>query len=141
MKWDTERLRGTLRDAGRPLTPQRLRVWEALHSGQDHPTAAELHRRCPELPLATLYNTLELFTELGLVRSLALAGAVHYDADTDDHVNVICTGCGAVADVSLAIPPAMREWVRMESGYRLSHPRLDWYGLCPLCQSHIPASP
>jgi Fe2+ or Zn2+ uptake regulation protein len=54
----TERLRTVLRAAGRPVTSQRLSIWQALNAKQDHPTAAELHTRCPELPLATVYNTL-----------------------------------------------------------------------------------
>jgi Fur family transcriptional regulator, peroxide stress response regulator len=132
---DIERLKDVLRASGRPVTPQRLRVWEALHVQRDHPTAAELHTRCPELPLATVYNTLELFTALGLVLPLALEGVVRYDADTNEHVNVICTRCGAVADVAIMPPAAMRNWVEMESGYQLSYPRVDWYGLCPSCQN------
>ncbi|MBA3533910.1 MAG: transcriptional repressor [Ardenticatenales bacterium] len=127
-------LQKVLRASGRPITPQRLQIWEALHATRDHPTAAELHTRCPDLPLATVYNALELFTALGLVHPLALAGVVRYDVDTQAHVNVICTSCGKVADVSLALPPAMQEWVRVESGYALSHPRVDWYGECPTCQ-------
>lgn len=131
---DVERLREALRASGRPITPQRLRVWEALHVQRDHPTAAELHTRCAELPLATVYNTLDLFTALGLVLPLALEGVVRYDVDTAQHVNVICTECGTVTDVAIMPPPAMRDWVQMESGYRLSYPRMDWYGLCPTCQ-------
>lgn len=135
-----ERLQASLRRAGRAVTTQRARVWEALHAQRDHPTAAELHTRCPELPLATVYNTLDLFTSLGLVQPLTLAGVVRYDVDTRAHVNVICTACGQVADVPLALPPAFQEWVRMESGYTLSHPRVDWYGHCPACQQDARAS-
>ncbi len=129
-----ERLRETLRAAGRAVTPQRIRVWGVLHEERDHPTAAELHARCPELPLATVYNTLELFSELELVRPLALSGVVRYDVDTEEHVNVICSHCGIVTDVTITMPPAMQEWIRLESGYQLDYPRVDWYGLCPSCQ-------
>lgn len=135
MELPETRLRETLRASGRPVTPQRLRVWEALHAKRDHPTAAELHGRCPELPLATVYNTLELFSELGLIHPLSLEGVVRYDVDTRGHVNVICTTCGRVEDVALQLPHGMAEWVRVESGFALSYPRVDWYGLCPACQS------
>jgi Fur family transcriptional regulator, peroxide stress response regulator len=133
MESNFDRLREALRTSGRPVTPQRLRVWEALQSRRDHPTAAELHARCPELPLATVYNTLELFIALGLVQPLALQGVVRYDADTAEHINVICTKCNQVTDVTLALPSTMRQWVAMESGYQLLHPRVDWYGICPAC--------
>lgn len=132
------RLGEALRRSGRPMTRQRRAVWAAMHGLRDHPTAAEIHARCGGLPLATVYNTLELFTLLGLVRPLALAGVVRYDVDTAEHVNVICSRCGRVTDVPIQAPPSMREWVRMESGYRLDHPRLDWYGLCPTCQTEEP---
>ncbi|MGH2542394.1 MAG: Fur family transcriptional regulator [Ardenticatenaceae bacterium] len=137
MELDVERLLEALRASGRPVTPQRLRVWEALHVERDHPTAAELHLRCPDLPLATVYNTLELFTELNLVRPLTLAGVVRYDVDTSEHVNVICTHCGSVTDVTLTLPRAMQVWVGLESGFQLKYPRVDWYGLCPDCQLRI----
>lgn len=141
MEEQLARLREMLRASGRPVTPQRVRVWEALHEKSDHPTAAELHMRCPELPLATVYNTLELFTEMDLVRPLALAGVVRYDVDTGEHVNVVCVRCGVVTDVTITVPPAMQEWVQMESGYELCYPRMDWYGLCPTCQSAASAAP
>lgn len=133
-----ERLREALQQSGRPVTAQRLRIWEALNARRDHPTAAEIHVRCPELPLATVYNTLELFTALGLIHPLALEGVVRYDVDTQEHVNVVCTACGRVTDVDLKLPTGMREWVRDSSGYHLSHPRVDWYGLCPDCATEEP---
>lgn len=132
-------LAGTLRDrlraTGRPVTLQRLRVWEALQAERTHPTAAELHARCSELPLATVYNTLDLFIELDLVRPLALEGVVRYDVDTTDHVNVICTHCGTVRDVAIPLPPTMADEVATASGFTLHHSRVDWYGLCPSCRT------
>lgn len=130
-----DKLRETLRAAGRPVTLQRRQIWEALNARRDHPTVAELHTRCPDLPLATVYNTLDLFTELGLVHSLALEGMARYDVDTNEHINVICSTCGSVTDVALQLPNALREWVRLESGFELSHSRVDWYGLCPACKT------
>jgi Fur family peroxide stress response transcriptional regulator len=131
---DIERLRVALRTSGRPVTPQRLQIWQALHTVRtQHPTAAELHRLVPELPLATVYNTLELFSDLGLLLPLTLENVVRYDVDTTPHVNVICTDCGTVTDVGLALPHTLRDWVQHESGYTLSYPRVDWYGLCPAC--------
>lgn len=128
-------LRERLQQHGRPVTPQRLRVWQALHAERDHPSAAELHARCPELPLATVYNALELFTALGLVHPLALEGVVRYDVDTAEHVNVICTACGRVVDVALALPATMGAAVAAASGFHLSHPRVDWYGRCAPCRT------
>jgi Fur family peroxide stress response transcriptional regulator len=133
---DIERLRVALRASGRPVTPQRLQIWEALDRVRtQHPTAAELHRLVPDLPLATVYNTLELFSELGLLLPLTLEGIVRYDVDTTPHVNVICTQCGTVTDVGLALPHTLQAWVQRESGYALSHPRVDWYGVCPVCRA------
>jgi Fur family peroxide stress response transcriptional regulator len=137
MEYQLDRLREALHASGRPVTHQRQRVWEALHLGRDHPTAREVHAFCPELPLATVYNALELFTDLGLIRPLALANAVRYDLDTGEHVNVICLLCGLVTDVTITLPRSMEQWVGMESGFQLRYPRVDWYGLCPECQRRI----
>lgn len=131
-----------LQEAGLRVTPQRLAIWQALQetAGQ-HPTAADLYEHLqeayPTLGLATIYNTLELFGSLGLVRSLAFEGRVRYDVDTANHVNLICLSCGHIDDLAPSEEVPLDELtaaVERASGYRISHPRLDYYGLCRNCQ-------
>ena len=91
--------------AGLRFTRQREVVYESLASTKTHPTADELFHsvRSVEsgLSLATVYNTLEAFIAVGLVRRIPCAvgsGACRFDAETDNHVH-IATPDGRVQDV------------------------------------------
>jgi Fur family peroxide stress response transcriptional regulator len=76
------------------ITRQRELLYESLRACVDHPTADELHRRVlghdAEISLATVYNTLEILTDVGLCRRLPGAGngPDRFDADESDHVHL-----------------------------------------------------
>ncbi|MEW6366743.1 MAG: transcriptional repressor [Acidobacteriota bacterium] len=81
-----ERLRASAVQA----TPQRLAIAEYVLKTTDHPTAEEVwkrvRRRCPTLSRATVYNTLNLFTERGLLKSRTLVeGVVVFDPNVGRH--------------------------------------------------------
>ena len=86
-------------------TRQRETLYAALKATKTHPTAEELFERVrtadQSLSLATVYNTLEAFTNAGLIRRLPSAvhaGPARYDADTHEHVH-LTTPDGRVFDV------------------------------------------
>lgn len=90
---------------GLRCTRQREVIYAALASTKCHPTADELFHTVlavePGLSLATVYNTLDAFTEVGLVRRLpcpAGSGACRFDADTADHVHIAMPD-GRIEDV------------------------------------------
>lgn len=98
-------LRARLAEHGIRLTRQREQIYAALAASHSHPTAEELLRTVratqPGISLATVYNTLETFTQAGLCRKIRLAaagGACRYDADLSDHLHLI-TPDGRVHDV------------------------------------------
>ena len=130
-----------LRDAGYRLTTQRLAICRLLEESKSHPTAQmiyeQLSSQYESLSLATVYNTLETLAALGAVNTLGAAGdeSVHYDADTDPHVNLACVSCHRVIDLPSDFIHALDEEVAEKSGYRLLGTRVLYYGLCPQCQS------
>ena len=94
---------------GLRCTRQREVLYEALAATKSHPTADELFQTVqaiePGLSLATVYNTLEAFTQVGLVRRVPCpmgSGACRFDADTTDHVHV-ATVDGRVSDVPMDV--------------------------------------
>ena len=132
-----------LQQAGMRLTHQRLAICSLLAETEEHPTAQiiyeQLHPEYPTLSLATVYNTLDVLIELGLVNSLGSAGdeAIHYDADTSPHVNLACTSCHRVIDLPSQHVHALEHEVATQSGYQIMGARVLYYGLCPDCQSKI----
>lgn len=117
---------------GLRCTKQREQVYGALASTQSHPTAEDLYTAVrasePGMSLATVYNTLEAFTVVGLARRLASpVGACRYDADTRDHVHV-ALGDGRLIDLPedlsqrlLAdVPKAVLEELERRLGVRVA---------------------
>ncbi len=90
---------------GLRCTRQRKIIFEALASTTSHPTAEELFRQISnnnDLSIATVYNTLELFSEVGLAKRLPGAGtrrSARFDANVNDHVHARCTRTGKVFDL------------------------------------------
>jgi len=135
-----ETLADILRGRGFRLTPQRLAVIRALGRDGSHPSAEEVHRRLlpenPTLSLATVYKTIALLKQEGLLLEIDFGAADNrYDILRPyPHPHAVCTRCGAVADPG---DPDISELVaRMarDTGYAITSHRLDFFGLCPRCR-------
>ncbi|MGE3108047.1 MAG: Fur family transcriptional regulator [Phycisphaerales bacterium] len=121
-------------------TKQREDIYAVLCASESHPTAEEIFREVrsvqPGLSLATVYNTLETFTEHGLCRKVGLApgagGACRYDADMSHHVHLV-NAAGDVRDVPghLAeelisrISPELLRRLERELGVRVTRVNID----------------
>ena len=137
---DTTTLTFALKQAGMRVTPQRVAICDLLTSSKEHPTAAmiyeELKPRFDSLSLATVYNTLDTLVKLGVVNVLGHAGddKVHYDADTEPHVNLACISCSRIIDIPSEHVTHLDTEIAEASGYKLLGARVLYYGLCPDCQ-------
>jgi len=94
----------TLGEYGIQPTPQRMAVAEFVLETDTHPTADEVwatvRRRCPTLSRATVYNTLNLFAEKGLLKLQPLKdGVIVFDAHVEPHHHLIDDETGKVFDV------------------------------------------
>jgi len=92
------------REAGLKVTPQRTEIMRELGGRKDHPDAETIFRdvrkRIPAISLDTVYRTLRLFEEKGLVARVGPMGdRARFDADTDRHLHFVCSECGLVRDV------------------------------------------
>ena len=133
-------LTSALQGAGMRLTPQRTSICELLVNSHEHPTASmiyeELKPHFSSLSLATVYNTLDTLVGLGVVNALGHAGddSVHYDADTEPHVNLACLSCSKIVDIPSEHVTHLDAEITAASGFKLLGARLLYYGLCPDCQ-------
>ncbi|WP_417316608.1 iron response transcriptional regulator IrrA [Emcibacter sp.] len=96
-----------LRDAGLRPTRQRLTLAKLLFDGLDrHVTAEILHEeasaRNNSVSLATVYNTLHQFTDVGLLREVVVdSGRTYFDTNTTDHYHFFHEEDGRLEDVPL----------------------------------------
>jgi Fe2+ or Zn2+ uptake regulation protein len=131
-------LAGALRDRGQRATPQRLMIARVLADLDRHATAEVVHvevgRRMPGVSLPTVYATLELLEQLGLVRRVASeGGAVVYDPRTDDHHHLACRRCGAIQDVEADVEASALLDAARAAGFAPDHAQVVVRGLCAAC--------
>jgi len=136
---DTDaRLVGKLRDRRLRVTPQRIVIHRALCSQARHMTAeqvlASVSDVLPGTSLPTVYSTLELLEELGLVRRVGAGnGAVVFDSRVEPHAHTVCRRCGAIADLEGASAPKNALSMAAATGFAPDHAQLVVWGLCSAC--------
>lgn len=119
---------------------QRRLVAEAV-SALGHATPEQVCERvqqsAPALNLSTVYRTLELLEELGVVSHTHLThGASTYHAHSaEEHLHLVCHRCGAVAEADLDLATALAAAVESEHGFRTELRHLSLHGLCRECAS------
>src|SRR3954469_4364514 len=103
-----------LRARGQRVTPQRLVIHRVLRGRAQHVTADEVLDAVtgllPGVSLPTIYATLDLFEEVGVVRRVASAGGAGvYDTRVHAHHHLACRRCGAVwdLDAEVDVEPAL----------------------------------
>lgn len=139
-----EYVRERLAQQDQRLTPQRETVLRVLLDHADtHLTAEEVYlearNRAPELGLATVYRTLDLFARLGVVRRLdAGEGVARYEFHPEGaghyHHHLICLECGQILEFEQDLLDRVERAVERETGFRVVDHSLLLFGLCPNCQ-------
>src|SRR4051794_8569329 len=107
---DTQ-LEQALHERGLRVTPQRVLISRALRELDRHVSADEVlgavSERLPNASLPTVYATLELLGELGMVRRVSAGpGAALYDPRTDTHQHLVCSNCRRVEDLDVKVETA-----------------------------------
>ena len=129
-----------LRPLGVRLTPQRLAIAEVVVNSADHPTVRDIFERVraffPYVTIATVYSTLSMLEDVGIVRELPFQRQSRYDANLSPHVNLVCVGCGNVvdADAGQETVGELQELVSGETDFQVASQRVDFYGWCSGCQ-------
>jgi Fur family ferric uptake transcriptional regulator len=120
------------------LTSQRRIIMRQLASMRRYVTARELHTRLtrghPHIGLATVYRTLEMLREVGLVTGAPRAGEVAYLYCTGDHHHhAVCTRCGRVDEVPCRSIPGFERMLSSSFQFQLTEHQLEFYGVCARC--------
>ncbi len=126
-----------LRERGQRVTPQRLGIARLLGERPGHATAERVHdeltERLPGVSLPTVYATLELLDEIGLVRRVPTDGAVVYDTNTHDHHHLVCKRCGAIEDIDAPVDRRLVLEAASATGFVAEDAQVVVRGLCAAC--------
>ena len=133
-----------LRARGQRVTSQRLVINRVLRERDLHVTAEEVlgavSATLPGTSLPTVYATLELFEQLGIVRRVnAGTGAVLFDSRTAEHQHVVCRSCGAVQDLDVPLDTAAALEAARDAGFAPGRAALVVDGLCARCAAEDPS--
>jgi Fur family peroxide stress response transcriptional regulator len=130
----------TLRKKGYKATTQRIAICRfALHS-RDHPSAQRVYDEVrlvhPTVSLATVYKTLQILTEHGLLQELDLPESrARFDSYIKPHINLVCMRCGDIQDFDDNAAREMVERVAAKAEFTWTGQRLDIYGVCKTCRN------
>ncbi|MBV1855426.1 Fur family transcriptional regulator [Catellatospora tritici] len=131
-------LANLLRDRGLRLTPQRQLVLDAVRQ-LEHATPEQVHAAVNEVNagvnITTVYRTLELLEELGLVTHVHLShGApTYHDAATSRHVHLVCRNCETVTELEQSELAPLAERLLAQRGFRMDLGHVALFGLCGGC--------
>jgi Fur family ferric uptake transcriptional regulator len=128
-----------LRSSGQRLTPQRVLILELLYAHGDHASAEELfdaaQERYPYINISTVYRTLEVLRDLGIVSETDLGDGVRQFAllTENRHHHLICLGCGHVDNVDDALFEDLRINLRESKQFEPRIDHLAIFGMCAAC--------
>lgn len=130
----------TLKDSGVRITPQRHAVLEFLLNSMTHPTADEIYKalegKFPNMSVATVYNNLRVFKDIGLVKELTYGdSSSRFDCNTTEHYHVICESCGKIVDFHYPSLDEVESLAEQVTGFDVSNHRMEVYGICSDCQT------
>ena len=134
-----------IRDAGLRLTPQRGAILELFARRDDHMTPQgifeALEDELASLSLATVYNSLEVFEELGVLDRVCDGdGQAYFDPNTQPHQHAICRQCGDIFDLQLpsakldGLVNALNSDEPQSNQFEIDSVDVWLKGLCSACQ-------
>jgi Fur family transcriptional regulator, ferric uptake regulator len=136
----SQTLAEVLRARGLRLTAQRQLVLEAVHE-LGHATPDQVHAKVSAVAagvnITTVYRSLELLEELGLVTHAHLShGAPTYHAvGAEQHVHLVCRACGGVSEVPSGTLTALAGTLEAERGFLVDLGHVALFGVCAGCGS------
>lgn len=137
--------RDAAREAGLKLTHQRIEVFRVVASTEEHPDAETVFRgvreRIPTISLDTVYRTLWLLEDLGVISALGpRRERVRFDANLESHHHFVCDNCGLVRDFDSAELDALAAPSDVRGLASVSRVCVEIRGLCERCAHGLTGS-
>lgn len=131
--------RATLRGQGYRLTPQRELILQAVQT-LGHATPEQVHAQVQQssraVNLSTVYRTLEVLQELGLVRHTHLVdrAPTYHSIGDHEHFHLVCRNCERVISVDAGVAAQFAQLLRAEQGFSMDVGHLAVFGTCDDCE-------
>jgi Fur family ferric uptake transcriptional regulator len=143
---EIEKLKDNFKKKGYKLTLQRRAVVDVIIKNEgSHLTTEEVYdlvkKDCPEIGLATVYRTVQLLEDIGVVCKLDLNdGCNRYELIHDDeyhhHHHLICTSCGKVNEVEGDLLEVLEHDIQMKYDFHIKNHSVKFYGICSECRKN-----
>jgi Fe2+ or Zn2+ uptake regulation protein len=122
----------------RPLH-RRIKILEYLYQSQMHPTVDQIYvnlkKEIPNLSRTTIYNTLHMLTEAGLIKAINIEdNETRYDIVIETHGHFKCEKCGAIFDFKFNPDSLSAEEL---IGFKVVDKNVYFKGVCPKCLLNI----
>ena len=140
---DIESLKENLKQKGYKLTPQRRAIVDVIIEKEgEHLTAEEIYdevkKICPDIGLATVYRTVLLLEEVGVIFKLDLNdGCRRYELvhseETHRHHHLVCNECRAVFEVQDDLLDELEESIETTYGFKILDHSVKFFGVCSEC--------
>ncbi|GAA0683799.1 MULTISPECIES: Fur family transcriptional regulator [Clostridium] len=138
------KLKEDLKNKGYKLTPQRRSIVDTIIENEgSHLTVEEIYDKvkiqCPEIGLATVYRTVMLLEEMGIVYKLDLDdGCSRYELVHEDelhrHHHLICTKCGKVIEVEGDLLENLEAKIEKQYNFKINDHSVKFFGICENCK-------
>ena len=128
-----------LRSSGKRLTPQRemiLRAVDALGHATPDEVLAEVRKQSSAINISTVYRTLEVLEELGLVKHAHLSdrAPTYHSVGGHEHFHLVCRNCHRVISVDPVVLGSVLERLRADHGFTADIGHLTVFGRCDQCE-------
>ncbi len=142
-KYNVESLKERLKEKSCKLTPQRRFVLETVIENEGRHLSAEeiyelVREKCPEIGLATVYRTVQMFEEIGIVyKQNFVDGKSRYEiskGDDHQHHHLVCQKCNKVIEVEEDLLDQMEEKISTKYNFKITNHTLKFVGLCENCK-------
>jgi Fur family peroxide stress response transcriptional regulator len=127
------------RGKGYKATPQRLAISRFALCCRDHPTAkiiySQIKKAHPTVSLATVYATLQILKEVGLLQEMNLPQSkARFDPDMQPHVHLVCLQCDSIIDWINPLVSKVIAEIAADAKFSVTGQVLDITGLCSRCK-------
>ncbi|MDT8718125.1 transcriptional repressor [Clostridium sp. 19966] len=140
---EVNKLKDVLKEKGYKLTPQRRAIVDMIVSSEGkHLTAEEIYDlvkvECPEIGLATVYRTIVLLEEMGVISRLDLGDncsryELVHEEENHQHHHLICTVCNKVIEVEGDLLESLEENIEEKYKFKIKNHSVKFYGICSEC--------